>query len=67
MQGDIFLTEEKSLNISNNEPDLIEFNLSLTHEERLINHERALATLNELKKARALIYGELDTSSQTPT
>lgn len=54
-----------SENLSQEEPDLIEYNLSLSYEERLLNHERALETINELIKARKLIYGELDPSSQT--
>ena len=47
------------------DPSLIEYNLSLTYEERLINHQRALDTLNELKKAGEKIYGKPITSSQT--
>jgi len=43
---------------------LIEYNLSLTYEERLINHQRALDTLNELKKAGEKIYGKPIASSQ---
>lgn len=43
---------------------LIEHNLSLPPEERLLNHQRALDTLNELIKARKLIYGESDPSSE---
>ena len=37
---------------------LIDYNLSLSYEERLINHQNALETLNELIKARKQIYGE---------
>ena len=46
------------------DPSLIEYNLSLTYEERLINHQRALDTLNELKKAGEKIYGKPIGSSQ---
>ncbi len=48
--------EEPQLSVTENE--LIDFNLSLTPEERLLNHEHALAMINEIKKARALIYGQ---------
>ena len=58
--------EKQSEQLSVTENELIDFNLSLTPEERLLNHERALAMINEIKKARALIYGEPDTSSETP-
>ncbi len=37
---------------------LIEFNLSLKVEERLLNHQNSLDTINELIKARKQIYGE---------
>lgn len=40
--------------------DLLDYNLSLTPEERLLNHQRALDTINELIKARKQIYGELE-------
>ncbi|MEK6772852.1 MAG: hypothetical protein AABY64_02830 [Bdellovibrionota bacterium] len=43
---------------SNIDVSLIEYNLSLSEEERLINHQRALDTVNELIKARKQIYGE---------
>lgn len=46
---------------------LIEYNLSLTPEERLLNHQRALETINELIKARKQIYGESESSSETPS
>lgn len=48
--------------VSNEEVDLIDFNLSLSPENRLLNHQRALDTLNELIKARKQIYGELEFS-----
>ena len=46
-------------------PDLIDHNLSLTPEERLLQHQKALDTLNELKKAGKELYGEFESSSQT--
>ena len=46
---------------------LIEYNLSLSPEERLLNHQRALDTVNELLKAREQVYGELKSSSETTT
>jgi hypothetical protein len=45
---------------------LIEYNLSLTPEERLLNHQRAFETFQELLKARKQIYGEPKPSSETP-
>ena len=36
---------------------LIEHNLSLTYEQRAIQHERALALVLELKRIRAKIHG----------
>ena len=52
--------------VSKAEPqDLLDYNLSLTPEERLLNHQRALDTINELIKARKQIYGELESSSET--
>lgn len=59
------LKEENSQDLSPTEPDLIEYNLSLTYEERLLNHQHALETINEIIKTRTLIYGELDPSTQT--
>ncbi|OYZ21431.1 MAG: hypothetical protein B7Y39_09200 [Bdellovibrio sp. 28-41-41] len=46
---------------------LIEFNLSLTPEERLLNHQRALETINELIKAREQIYGKSQFTFETPS
>jgi hypothetical protein len=43
---------------------LLEFNLSLTHEERLENHQRALELLNEVLKARKELYGEPESSPE---
>jgi hypothetical protein len=59
------LEKENPQDLSPTEPDLIEYNLSLTYEERLLNHQHALETINEIIKARTLIYGELDPSTQT--
>lgn len=44
---------------------LLEYNLSLTFEERLENHQRALALLAEILKARQELYGESQSSPQT--
>lgn len=46
---------------------LIEFNLSLTYEGRLINHQRALNTVNELVLAGAQFYGKPQSSSEAPS
>jgi hypothetical protein len=55
-------------NASSIEPqDLLDYNLSLTPEDRLLNHQRALDTINELIKARKQIYGELESSTETPS
>lgn len=51
----------------NTDFDLIDFNLSLSYEERLLNHQRSLDTITELLKARAQIYGESESSTQTPS
>lgn len=45
--------------------DLLDYNLSLPPEERLLNHQRALDTINELIKARKQIYGGLEPPSET--
>jgi len=37
---------------------ILEYNLSLSFEERLENHQRALDLLKELLKARKELYGE---------
>lgn len=44
---------------------LLDCNLSLTFEERLLNHQRALETINELIRARKQIYGEPKFSSES--
>jgi hypothetical protein len=38
---------------------ILDYNLSLTPEERLINHQRSFEILQEILKARKAIYGEL--------
>lgn len=62
-------TEKDSLNsiLSNTDHDLIDFNLSLPYEERLMNHQRSLDTINELLKAREQIYGKPESSTSTPS
>ncbi len=39
---------------------LLEYNLSLSYEERLANHQRAFEILQEILKARKALYGELE-------
>lgn len=66
--ADLSLTPSKNVIIVDQEsevPDLLDFNLSLTYEERLLNHQRALDTIKELIKARKQIYGELEFTSET--
>jgi hypothetical protein len=36
---------------------ILEYNLSLTYEERLENHQRSLEVLQEILKARKALYG----------
>ena len=45
---------------------LVEYNLSLTIDQRLLNHQMALETFNELKRARQQIYGEFEFTSEAP-
>lgn len=47
--------------------DLVDHNLSLSHEQRLIQHQNALDTINELIKAREQLYGKPQSSTQAPT
>lgn len=62
------LTKNFSSQESINEmEDLLDYNLSLSPEERLLNHQRALDTINELIKTRKQIYGEPESSSETPS
>jgi len=49
------------------EHSLVDHNLSLTHEERLIQHQNALDTINILIKAREQLYGKPQSSAQAPT
>ncbi len=56
----------ENLSSTADELSLIEYNLSLTPEERLLNHQRALDTVNEILKARKQVYGEFEPSSETP-
>lgn len=51
---------------NNSTDELIVHNLTLTPEQRLIQHQNALDTINELKKARTQVYGESESPSQTP-
>lgn len=53
--------------LTEDERSLISFNLSLTPEEKLLNHQRALETINEIIRAREELYGELkSTPKKTP-
>ena len=53
--------------LTDDERSLISFNLSLSPEEKLLNHQRALETINEIIKARDQIYGEFkSTPEKTP-
>lgn len=44
---------------------LLEYNLSLTPDERVEHHQRALELLNEVLKARRELYGESKSSPET--
>lgn len=46
---------------------LLEYNLSLSPEERLINHQRNFEIVQELQKAHKEIYAEPEQPSQDPT
>lgn len=54
-------TKQSDLEIQSEEFDgsLIQFNLTLTPEQRLLNHQRALDTLDEILKAREKIISEI--------
>jgi hypothetical protein len=43
---------------------ILEYNLSLSLEKRLENHQRALDLFNELLKARKELYGESESSPE---
>lgn len=43
---------------------LLEYNLSLSYDQRAENHQRALDLFNELLKARKELYGELESSPE---
>lgn len=46
---------------------MIEYSLSITPEERLLIHQHALDTINELIKARKQLYGEPEPPTETPS
>ncbi len=50
--------EEDCFGNSNIDVNLIQFNLSLSYEDRVKNHQRALDSINEILKARKQVYGE---------
>ncbi len=64
---EVYIKESLNSVLANTDHDLIDFNLSLSYEERLLNHQRSLDTINELLKARVQIYGESESSTQTPS
>ncbi len=49
---------ERSVSIAKVDESLLEYNLSLSYEERLENHQRALELLMEILKAHKELYGE---------
>lgn len=46
---------------------LLNYTLSLSYEERLLQHERARQTISELQKARKVIYGGSEQSPENAT
>ncbi len=46
---------------------LLAYTLSLTYEERLLQHERARQTIHELQNARKAIYGESEQPPENAT
>jgi hypothetical protein len=46
---------------------LLAYTLSLSYEERLLQHERARQTICELQDARKAIYGEPEQSPENAT
>ena len=46
---------------------LLAYTLSLSYEERLLQHERARQTIRELQNARKAIYGEPEQSPENAT
>jgi hypothetical protein len=52
------MSKEPAANPQEFDVSLIEYNLSLTYEERLENHQRAFELLQEILKARKELYGE---------
>ncbi|MDZ4677743.1 MAG: hypothetical protein SGI74_09560 [Oligoflexia bacterium] len=45
---------------------VIQYNLSITPEERLINHQLAFETLQEILKAREELYAKSEHPTQDP-
>jgi hypothetical protein len=60
---------ENSQEISDNSVDesLLAYTLSLSYEQRLLQHERARQTIRELQNARKAIYGEPEQSPENAT
>ncbi len=46
---------------------LLAYTVSLSYEERLLQHERARQTIRELQNARKAIYGEPEQSPENAT
>ncbi len=46
---------------------LLAYTLSMSYEERLLQHERARQTIRELQNARKAIYGEPEQSPENAT
>ena len=57
-------TDENNLHELDVDISLIEFNLSLTYEERLNNHQKAFEIIQEILLARKVLYGEFEQSPQ---
>ena len=51
-------TSQSEIDLLEVDISLLEYNLSLSPQERLINHQRALDTFNVLRKAGEVLNGE---------
>lgn len=49
---------EKNAEVYGVDLNLLEYNLSLTYEQRLEQHQAALALANEIRKNSGIIHGE---------
>ena len=57
--------ENKNPNPEPVDLSLLEYTLSLSYEERLLQHERTRQIIGELQKARKAIYGEPEQSPES--